>query len=163
MGLFETARRFDIKVQPQLILLHKTLFNIEGLGRELYPELDLWKTAHPVLRDWMEEQVGPKAIVDDFRKNLPQLREALRELPGVLHGLSEQAQRGNLRAGMEGPELKAIRQQLQRQQEQRFRLSIGGSAIISGTLVLTLGAIPWLGWTLLAAGIVAIFAGRPRV
>jgi len=162
LGLFETARRFDIEIQPQLILLHKTLFNIEGLGRELYPELDLWKTAHPVLRDWMEEQVGPKAIVDDFRKNLPQLRDALRELPGVLHGLSEQAKQGNLRAGTKAPELKVIGRQLQRQQEQRFRLSIGGTAIISGTLVLTLGAIPWLGWTLLAAGLIAIFAGRPR-
>ena len=59
LRLFETARRFDMQVQPQLILLQKTLFNIEGLGRQLYPELDLWKTAQPVLREWMRERISP--------------------------------------------------------------------------------------------------------
>ncbi len=161
MGLFQTARRFNIEIQPQLILLHKTLFNIEGLGRELYPELDLWKTAHPVLRQWMNEQVGPKAVVDDLKENLPQLRDALRELPGVIHSLSEQAKQGNLRISMEAPELQAIREQLAAQQVQRFRIGLGGTAIVSGTLVLTLGPIVWLGWTLLAIGFIAIFAGRP--
>ena len=161
MGLFETARRFNIEIQPQLILLHKTLFNIEGLGRQLYPELDLWKTAHPVLRQWMEEQVGPKAVVDDLRENLPQLREAFRELPAVIHSLSEQAKQGKLRVKMDAPELKAIREQLANQQQQRFRIGLGGTAVISGTLVLTLGSMVWLGWVLLAAGFVAIFAGRP--
>jgi ubiquinone biosynthesis protein len=58
LRLFETARRFDMQVQPQLILLQKTLFNIEGLGRQLYPELDLWKTAQPVLRKWMRERLN---------------------------------------------------------------------------------------------------------
>jgi ubiquinone biosynthesis protein len=161
MGLFETARRFDIEIQPQLILLHKTLFNIEGLGRELYPELDLWKTAHPVLRQWMEEQVGPKAMVEGLRENLPQLREALRELPGVIHSLSEQARQGNLNVQMDAPELLAIREQLQRQQRQRFWLASGSTAVISGTVILVVSPVMWLGWTLLGAGLLAIFAGRP--
>lgn len=82
--LFRVAQRFNVEIQPQLILLHKTLFNIEGLGRELYPQLDLWKTAYPVLKKWMNEQVGPKAILKDLRENLPQLREAFRELPAIL-------------------------------------------------------------------------------
>ena len=68
--------RFDVEIQPQMILLHKTLFNIEGLGRQLYPELDLWETAHPVLKQWMSEQVGPKAVIDDLREALPLLRES---------------------------------------------------------------------------------------
>jgi ubiquinone biosynthesis protein len=161
MGLFETARRFDIEIQPQLILLHKTLFNIEGLGRELYPQLDLWKTAHPVLRQWMEEQVGPKAMVDDLRENLPQMREVLRELPGVIHTLSEQARQGNLIVQMDSPELQTIREQLQRQQRQRFWLAVGSTAVISGTLVLIVGTPASLGWTLLVAGLACIFAGRP--
>ena len=161
MGLFETARRFNIEIQPQLILLHKTLFNIEGLGRDLYPQLDLWKTAHPVLREWMEEQVGPRAVVESLRENLPQLRDALRQLPGVIHNLSEQATQGNLRVSLDAPELQGIQQQLHEQQQQRFRLGIGGTAIVSGTLVLTLSPIAWLGWGLLAAGFVAVFAGRP--
>ena len=88
MRLFRVAQRFDVEVQPQMILLHKTLFNIEGLGRELYPELDLWMTAHPVMKCWMNEQVGPKAILNDLRENLPQLRGILKELPVVLHNLA---------------------------------------------------------------------------
>ena len=88
MRLFRGAQRFNVEIQPQMILLHKTLFNIEGLGRELYPELDLWKTAHPVLKRWMNEQVGPRAILEDLRENLPQLRGILKELPAVLHNLA---------------------------------------------------------------------------
>jgi len=88
MRLFRVAQRFNVEIQPQMILLHKTLFNIEGLGRELYPQLDLWKTAHPVLKQWMREQVGPQAILDDLRENLPSLREALRELPDILKHIS---------------------------------------------------------------------------
>jgi len=159
--LFETARRFNMEIQPQLILLQKTLFNIEGLGRELYPELDLWKTAHPVLRQWMDEQVGPRAVVESLRDNLPQLRDALRQFPGVIHSLSEQAQQGNFKVSLDAPELQAIEAQLRSQQRQRFRVGLGGTAIISATLVLTLGSPAWLGWSLLAVGFLLIFAGRP--
>ncbi len=88
MRLFRVAQRFDVEIQPQMILLHKTLFNIEGLGRQLYPQLDLWKTAHPVLKKWMNEQVGPKAVLDDLRENLPVLREVLRELPLIIKHLA---------------------------------------------------------------------------
>ena len=72
MRLFRVAQRFDVEIQPQMILLHKTLFNIEGLGRQLYPQLDLWKTAHPVMQRWMNDQVGPAALFSDVRENLPQ-------------------------------------------------------------------------------------------
>ncbi len=88
MRLFRVAQRFNVEVQPQMILLHKTLFNIEGLGRELYPQLDLWKTAHPVLKQWMSEQVGPRALLDDLREALPVLRETLRELPAIARHLA---------------------------------------------------------------------------
>jgi ubiquinone biosynthesis protein len=88
MRLFRVAQRFNVEVQPQMILLHKTLFNIEGLGRELYPQLDLWKTAHPVLKRWMDEQVGARAFVEDVRETLPLLRDILRELPAVLRHLA---------------------------------------------------------------------------
>ncbi len=91
MRLFRVAQRFDVEIQPQMILLHKTLFNIEGLGRQLYPQLDLWKTAHPVLKQWMREQVGPAAILEDLREFLPQLRELLRDLPAAIRYLAEKA------------------------------------------------------------------------
>lgn len=69
LSLFQTARRFDMEIQPQLVLLQKTFFNVEGLGRRLYPDLDLWTTAKPVLEDWMKDQVGPKAILKRMRYN----------------------------------------------------------------------------------------------
>jgi ubiquinone biosynthesis protein len=88
MRLFRVAQRFNVEIQPQMILLHKTLFNIEGLGRQLYPQLDLWETAHPVLKEWMSEQLGPKAVIDDLRESLPLLRDTLRELPAILRHLA---------------------------------------------------------------------------
>jgi len=160
--LFETARRFNMEIQPQLILLQKTLFNIEGLGRELYPELDLWKTAHPILRQWMADQIGGRAALERFREDLPQIRDALRELPGVIKYMADQIAQDNLHIEVRAPELAAIREQLQKQQRQRYLLAGSGTAIIAGTLVLTLEAAAWLGWTLVAAGALAAFVGRPR-
>ena len=161
MRLFRVARRFDVEVQPQMILLHKTLFNIEGLGRQLYPQLDLWKTAHPVLRRWMEEQVGGRAMLRDVRDNLPQLRDALRELPTILSHLGEQAAEGRIRFNLQSPELKDIRTQLDEQRRQRYWLTGAATGIVSGTLVISLGGIPALGWTLLGLGALAGYVARP--
>ena len=161
LGLFETAQRFDMEIQPQLMLLQKTLFNIEGLGRQLYPELDLWKTAYPILRQWMDEQIGGRAMLASIRENMPQLREAMRELPGVIRQLSEQAGNGSLRMRMDSPELKAIKEQLKTQQTQHFWLGTGATSVLSGTLILALGSPPWFGWTLVTAGLIALFRARP--
>lgn len=162
LRLFDTARRFNMEIQPQLILLQKTLFNIEGLGRELYPKLDLWKTAHPILRRWMDEQVGGRAMLRNLREDLPQIREALRELPGVIRYLSKQISHGDLKVRVNAPELREIRDQLRKQQKQRYWLAVGATTIITGTLILTWGFLPALAWTLIGAGVFATFAGRPR-
>jgi ubiquinone biosynthesis protein len=161
MRLFRVAQRFDVEIQPQLILLHKTLFNIEGLGRQLYPQLDLWKTAHPVLRRWMDEQVGGRALIRDVRENLPQLRDALRELPAILNHIGEQVAEGRIRFNLNSPELRDIRRQLTEQRRQRYWLTVAGTSVVSGALVLTLASLPMLGWTLLGAGAVAAYAARP--
>jgi ubiquinone biosynthesis protein len=158
--LFETARRFNMEIQPQLILLQKTLFNIEGLGRELYPQLDLWKTAHPILRDWMAEQIGPRATLDRIREDLPQIRDALRQLPGVVRYLSEQIAHDKLHFDVRSPELRDIRDRLAAEQKQRARLAIGATLFVSGTLVLTLASVTWPGWLLLVAGAGTLLAGR---
>jgi ubiquinone biosynthesis protein len=161
MRLFRVAQRFDVEIQPQMILLHKTLFNIEGLGRQLYPQLDLWKTAHPVLKRWMDEQVGGRALLKDLRENLPQFRDAMRELPGIIHHLGEQATEGRIKFNLQSPELRQIREQLANQQRQRYWLTAAATAIVSGVLVMTLGSTPVLAWALLAAGGIAAYAARP--
>jgi ubiquinone biosynthesis protein len=95
LRLFETARRFDMRVQPQLILLQKTLFNIEGLGRQLYPELDLWKTAQPVLSEWMRERTRPRTILKEIRAHLPDALMTLRQVPQILQTAVREAAEGN--------------------------------------------------------------------
>ena len=161
LRLFRVAQRFDVEIQPQLILLHKTLFNIEGLGRQLYPQLDLWKTAHPVLKRWMDEQVGGRALLRDVRENLPQLRDALRELPAILNHVGEQVAEGRIRFNLTSPELKDIRKQLAEQRRQRYWLTAAATGIASGTLLLALGSVPMAAWALLAAGVIAGWAARP--
>jgi ubiquinone biosynthesis protein len=94
LRLFETARRFEMQVQPQLILLQKTLFNIEGLGRQLYPELDLWKTAQPVLREWMKERTSPRTIFKEIRAHWPDALLTLRQIPQIVQTSIREAAEG---------------------------------------------------------------------
>jgi len=86
LRLFQTSRRFNVEIQPQLVLLQKTLLNVEGLGRELDPELDLWSTAKPFLERWMDEQVGWRGFVEQMRKEGPRFVHLLPQLPRLLHG-----------------------------------------------------------------------------
>lgn len=91
LNLFNVARRFNMQVQPQLVLLQKTLLYIEGLGRQLYPQLDLWDTAKPFLQDWLDEQMGVKALMQNMKRKLPYMREHLADLPeALLEALQEQ-------------------------------------------------------------------------
>ena len=85
MRLFQTSRRFHVEIQPQLVLLQKTLLNIEGLGRQLDPELDLWATAKPFLEKWMIDQIGPKKLFAQLREEAPRYAKLLPQLPRLLH------------------------------------------------------------------------------
>lgn len=85
LNLFNTARRFNMQVQPQLVLLQKTLLYIEGLGRQLYPQLDLWKTAKPFLENWVKQQMGPRALLRQVKEKLPFWAEKMPEMPDLLH------------------------------------------------------------------------------
>jgi ubiquinone biosynthesis protein len=85
MRLFQTSRRFQVEIQPQLVLLQKTLLNIEGLGRELDPDLDLWATAKPFLEQWMLEQVGPQKLLRELKAQAPRYAKLLPELPQLLY------------------------------------------------------------------------------
>lgn len=100
LRLFQVARRFQMEVQPQLVLLQKTLLAIEGLGRQLYPELDLWVTAKPFLEKWLKEQMGPKAFFRQLRENLPFLTEQLPHMPRLLHEVLELTKEQKIRALM---------------------------------------------------------------
>ena len=93
LELFQTARRFDMEVQPQLVLLQKTLLNIEGVGRQLYPELDLWETAKPFMERWMAQRAGPVAALREVADRAPEFLEQLPQLPGLVLEATRQLQR----------------------------------------------------------------------
>lgn len=98
MRLFQTSRRFSVEIQPQLVLLQKTLLNIEGLGRQLDPDLDLWNTAKPFLEQWMIDQLGPKKLIDQLRNEAPLYAKLLPELPRLLFDFLKDSKSGPSRA-----------------------------------------------------------------
>jgi len=113
LRLFQASRRFNIQVQPQLVLLQKTLLNIEGLGRELDPDLDLWQTAKPYLERWMSEQVGWRGLIEHLRQEAPYWSTVLPQLPRLLHrGLARMGERDAHAAQDETLRLLRIRNRL---------------------------------------------------
>jgi ubiquinone biosynthesis protein len=98
MRLFQTSRRFHVEIQPQLVLLQKTLLNIEGLGRQLDPDLDLWATAKPFLETWMINQLGPKKLLDELRNESPRYAKLIPELPRLLFNFLQNDKAASSRA-----------------------------------------------------------------
>jgi ubiquinone biosynthesis protein len=133
LRLFQTARRFNMEVQPQLVLLQKTLLNIEGLGRQLYPDLDLWKTAKPFLERWMEEQVGVHSMANALKDNIPHLVEKLPEMPGMIYALTKKIAEGEEHR-QHLKEMQNIRDEIRRS-NQRTVLTIAGTGLLMGGLI----------------------------
>ncbi len=98
LRLFQTSRRFNVEIQPQLVLLQKTLLNVEGLGRQLDPELDLWNTAKPFLERWMNEQIGWRGLLERLKNEAPRYVQLLPELPRLLHQALQQRPASEQRA-----------------------------------------------------------------
>ncbi|HEY2591636.1 MAG TPA: ubiquinone biosynthesis regulatory protein kinase UbiB [Steroidobacteraceae bacterium] len=160
LRLFEISRRFNMVIQPQLVLLQKTLLNVEGLGRELYPELDVWNTASPILREWMHERMGGRALLQSLRLQVPELIEAARSAVPLLKAAVYRAQDGTLRLP-DMPQVDSLEESLLRH-GRRWEAAIIGSAILLGGLIwLAVGRSPhWPGWVMLAAGAAWVFAAR---
>ncbi|MBW9267691.1 MAG: ubiquinone biosynthesis regulatory protein kinase UbiB [Candidatus Thiodiazotropha sp. (ex. Lucinisca nassula)] len=140
LRLFQTARRFDMEVQPQLVLLQKTLLNIEGLGRQLYPQLDLWTTAKPFLERWMSEQIGRRAFVGKLKQNLPEIAEHLPDLPKKLNKIIDDAASGRLELKWKSDELDMLHKQLRQNHRNTITTIAGGAMLLSGSLLLVFGS-----------------------
>ena len=135
LRLFQTARRFDMEIQPQLVLLQKTLLNIEGLGRQLYPDLDLWQTAKPFLEQWMHEQVGGRAFLRQIRESIPRWSETLPELPQLMHRVMTQAAEGRLEVEWKSEELQKLKAEIRRANNRSINAIGGTGMIISSAIV----------------------------
>jgi ubiquinone biosynthesis protein len=153
--LFQTARRFNMEIQPQLVLLEKTLLNIEGLGRQLYPELDLWTTAKPYMERWMKDQIGLKGLFDRTKRNVYSVADQAPELPLIAYRMlmaydkrmrmTEPAQGANHGSREALGAANSIR-------------ALGGATVIvCGTLVLLLGPGHWLRESLGAALVIGCY------
>jgi ubiquinone biosynthesis protein len=132
MRLFQTSRRFNVEIQPQLVLLQKTLLNIEGLGRQLDPELDLWSTAKPFLEKWMLEQVGPKKLWEQLRAEAPRYAKLLPELPRLVHDFLKHRQQDS------NPQLQVLIEEQRRTNRLLQRLWWGGVGFLLGLGVMQL-------------------------
>jgi ubiquinone biosynthesis protein len=150
--LFEISRRFNVELQPQLILLQKTLVNVEGLGRELYPQLDVWHTAAPILREWMRERTSVRHILRSLRLQMPELIEVARVLPGILKSTLQRAEGGMLRMLVETPAVELLHAELRRGHRRRDAVILGAAALLGGITWLAVGHTVWPGWTLSALG-----------
>ena len=170
LHLFQTARRFNMEVQPQLVLLQKTLFNIEGLGRRLYPELDLWETAKPFLEDWTRDHLGPHAFVRSLRKELPRWWEVAPQVPSIAYEVLQRMRNGDLEMSWKSQELQHLRTQIRTNHRRLFFAIIGSGLIFSSAVTLGvktyalpgLAVIPVLGWLLAGIGIIFVYCAWPR-
>jgi len=161
LRLFEISRRFNMQIQPQLLLLQKTLLNVEGLGRDLYPDLDVWNTATPILREWMRERSGARALLRSLRTEAPQLLAGMRELPAALQRLLREPLVPA--AAPTSQELEALRAEMRGARRRQQALALGTLLLLTGfaALALTRG-LGWPAWTLLAAGAVTVLCALWR-
>jgi len=170
LRLFQVARRFNMEVQPQLVLLQKTLLNIEGLGRQLYPDLDLWKTAKPFLERWMAEQIGPRALIKHLRENVPLWAERLPKLPNLVYDVIEQAKAGKLRVTLEDKQLKSIKDEIRLSNRRTYAAITGTGLFLSAAIITALdgfsktmfGNMPLISWMLGGVGLAILAAAWPK-
>jgi ubiquinone biosynthesis protein len=136
LKLFRTGRRFGMEVQPQLVLLQKTLLYIEGLGKQLYPDLDLWETAKPFLERWIRERKGFEGLKRKVLHETPDLLEQLPEVPRVVIDLLNRAQQGKLSFEWRSSELEQLRETLRSSRQTTYSAIAGGSMLIAGALLM---------------------------
>jgi ubiquinone biosynthesis protein len=147
MRLFQASRRFDVEIQPQLVLLQKTLLNIEGLGRQLDPDLDLWVTAKPLLQRWMNDQLGPRAFINAVKQESSQWAQLLPQLPRLAHQALSQIAQGSHAPGAAPAMPSSVPQVwIEKQQEQLSSLR-RWVIVLSVAIGLLLGAelLRWFG------------------
>lgn len=158
MNLFRTAHRFNMEVQPQLVLLQKTLLNIEGLGRQLYPQLDLWSTAHPYLERWIKNRFSPCTLLGQLKRNGPDWMEQVPQIPHLINNALQQAKS----LGEIAPELHQVVRGLSQRKQQVNRYKrmtvIGLATIVAAALTASpelsaqVKALPASTWLLAATG-----------
>jgi ubiquinone biosynthesis protein len=141
LRLFQTVRRFDFNIQPQLVLLQKTLLNIEGLGRQLYPDLDLWRTAKPFMERAMRHQVTFQSLIDKLPGQAPDWLRHLPDWPAYMHKILRDTANGRLQIRIQSEELEQLRRSLREGNRRTFFTSVGCTLLISAALIFGLDGV----------------------
>lgn len=167
--LFRTAQRYELTLQPQLILLQKTLLNIEGVGRQLDPQIDIWAVAKPVLESILAERYSPRRLLREFRKQVPELVTRAPEMPRLLHAWLQQQVRGGHELSMRSDDVRAITHVLTQMQRRIVASVLGVGLLIAAALLYALDAggprlltLPVSAWVAGLGGLWAMFAAWPR-
>ena len=166
LRLFQTARRFQMEIQPQLVLLQKTLLNIEGLGRQLYPQLDLWQTAKPFLERWVSEQKSPLTLIKRLGEEAPEWAGALPEMPLLLHGALKKLADAQSEASAQQAQIDELKSQLDDNAKRNTRAIAGAALIVAAALTYGLDGFqptivagaPILSWVMGSLGLVMLVA-----
>ena len=165
LRLFQTARTFNMEIQPQLLLLEKTFLHIEGLGRQLYPQLDLWDTAKPFLERWLSDQLGIRALIKGLKRNLPYIAENLPDLPQLAFKTLQKIANDELRIEWESKEVESLRQEMRQANQRSIRAIVGTGFVISASIIAALDGLapvmvgsgqflmPLVSWVLLIPGL----------
>lgn len=132
VNLFNTASRFNMKIQPQLVLLQKTLLYVEGLGRQLYPELNLWTTAKPFLEDWLKSQVGMRSVLSQFKEKIPSWTKKFPELPDLLYDSLQQHKRWQYNVEQF---MSQFQKEKKRSRKSRYLFYIGAISVTAGVFL----------------------------
>ena len=167
--LFRTAQRYELTLQPQLILLQKTLLNIEGVGRQLDPQLDIWAVARPVLERILRERYSPKRLLREFRQRAPELMTRAPEMPRLLHTWLEQQVQGRHQMGIHSLELAELAHSLKVMQRRSVAAILGVGLLLVAAVLYALEAggprlagVPLSAWVARIGGLWAIVAALPR-
>lgn len=164
LRLFQTARQFGMVIMPQLLLLQKTLVNIEGLGRQLYPELDIWKTARPLFEYWMHDRLGVRGLAKGLKQNLPRWLDRLPDLPNKTIDIIERLRDGKIQVELKAPELEKIRTEIRQSNKRSVLATIGSAFIICAAVIFGLdgyspamvGGVPYLIWLFGGVGLLLL-------
>ncbi|MBN8716107.1 MAG: ubiquinone biosynthesis regulatory protein kinase UbiB [Stenotrophomonas sp.] len=167
--LLRTAQRYELTLQPQLILLQKTLLNIEGVGRQLDPQIDIWAVARPVLEEILAERYSPRRLLGELRKQLPELVTRAPEMPRLLHAWLQQQVEGRHELAMRSADVRAITHVLAQMQRRIVASVLGVGLLIAAALLYALDAggprllaLPVSAWIAGLGGLWALFAAWPR-
>lgn len=164
LRLFQTARQFDMVILPQLLLLQKTLVNIEGLGRQLYPELDIWKTARPLFEYWMNDRLGVRGLAKGLKDNLPRWLDRLPSLPNKTIDIIERFRDGKIQVELKATELEKIKTEIRQGNQRSVLATVGSAFIICAAVIFGLdgyspamvGGVPYLTWLFGGVGLLLL-------